>query len=35
MQLEISKCCVSPTIFIGAHPDFMTTLATMVNPNAC
>ncbi len=34
MQLEISKC-YCPTIFIAAHPNFMTKLVTMVNPNAC
>ncbi len=32
MQLEFS---ISPTIFIGVHPNFVTTLATMVNLNAC
>ncbi len=32
MQLEFS---ISPTIFIGVHSDFVTTLATMVNQNAC
>ncbi len=32
MQLEFS---ISPTIFIGVHPNVVTTLATMVNLNAC
>ncbi len=32
MQLEFS---ISPTFFIGVHPNFVTTLATMVNLNAC
>ena len=32
MQLEVS---ISPTIFIGVYPNFVTTLATMVNLNAC
>ncbi len=32
MQLEFS---VSPTIFIAVHLNFVTTLATMVNLNAC
>ncbi len=32
MQLEFS---ISPTIFIGVYPNFVTTLATIVNLNAC
>ncbi len=32
MQLEFS---ISPTIFIGVHPNFEGTLATKVNLNAC
>ena len=35
MQLEISKCYFFATSFIAAHQNFMTTLATMVNKNAC
>ncbi len=34
MQREFQSA-ISPTIFIGAHPNFMRTLVTMVNPNAC
>ena len=29
------QSAISPTIFIGAHPNFMRTLVTMVNLNAC
>ncbi len=32
MQLEFS---ISSTIFVAVHPNFVTTLATMVNLNAC
>ncbi len=34
MQQEISSA-ISPTIFIGAHLNFMTTLITILNLNAC
>ncbi len=34
MQLKISAA-ISPIIFIGAHPNFMRTLVTIVNVNAC
>ncbi len=29
------QSAISPTIFIGTHPNFMRTLLTMVNINAC
>ncbi len=36
MQLEISNFkYYFPTIFIADHPNYMRTLVTMVNLNAC
>ncbi len=29
------QSAISPTIFIGDHPNFMTNLVSMVNLNAC